>query len=253
MQYLDPATESMKSVQPWYSERLKCETKLVRWGHFGKPLLLFPTAGGDAEEVERFFLIKVLEPFIHAGRIKVYSIESINGRTWLTEDNVAHCVWIQKQFDEYVRHEVVPAIYNDCQSEGLEMLTAGASIGAFNSLLLACRYPEIFRAAICLSGTFDIEKWLQGQWYDDFHHYSPLHFVPSLDEGENLERLRQSFFVLATGKGKNEDPDETWKVAHALGSKGIPNRVDLWDEDWHHDWVTWREMMPKYVEEILAR
>ena len=33
------------------------ETQVVRWGNYGLPLLLFPTAGGDAEEVERFYLI----------------------------------------------------------------------------------------------------------------------------------------------------------------------------------------------------
>ncbi len=31
-------------------------SRLVRWGTYGQPVLLFPTAGGDAEEIERFLL-----------------------------------------------------------------------------------------------------------------------------------------------------------------------------------------------------
>jgi esterase/lipase superfamily enzyme len=58
--------------------------------------------------------------------------------------------------------------------------------------------------------------------------------------------------LLATGQGKNEAPGESWKVAHVLGEKSIPNRVDLWDPEWEHDWVTWREMLPKYVQESLV-
>lgn len=252
MQYLDPATERMKEVTRWFSPRLRQETQLVKWGHYGPPLLLFPTAGGDAEEVERFFLIKVLEPLLHAGRLKVYGIDSIAGRTWLTNDNVAHCVWTQMQFDEYLRREVVPAIRHDCRTPDIDIVTAGASIGAFNSLLAICRHPDVFSHAICMSGTYDLDKWLQGQWFDEYHHYSPLHFLPHLPEGDQLQRLRQRMVILATGQGKNEDPGESWKVAHALGSRGVPNRVDLWGEEWPHDWPTWRKMLPQYMEEILA-
>ncbi len=253
IQYIDPATTGMKEVAKWRSPRLEQDTQMIRWGYYGTPLLLFPTAGGDAEEVERFFLIKVLEPLLHAGRLKVYSVDSIAGRTWLTNDNVAHCVWIQKQFDSYLTEEVIPAIRNDCRSPNIEVMTAGASIGAFNALLAICRHPAIFSHAICMSGTYDLQKWLQGQWYDDYYYYSPLHFVPGLAEGEQLQRLRQRLVLLPTGQGKYEDPGESWKVAHVLGMKGIPNRVDLWDPQWEHDWVTWRKMLPQYCEELLPK
>lgn len=252
LEFLSPETQQVKRVTTWHSPRVQQDVTLVRYGFHGLPLLLFPTAGGDAEEPERFFLIKVLEPFIHEGRLKVYCVDSINGRTWLTDSRVAHAVWIQQQFDLCIRNEVVPAIRSDCRSEGIEIMTAGASIGAFNALLTICRHPDLFSRAICMSGTYDLQKWLQGEWYDEFHHQSPLHFVPELPEGPQLERLRTRNILIATGKGRNEDPGESWKVAHALGSRGIPNRLDLWDEEWPHDWTTWREMTPRYVQEMLV-
>ena len=33
----------------WYSPRLRQDVSVARFGHYGAPLLLFPTAGGDAE------------------------------------------------------------------------------------------------------------------------------------------------------------------------------------------------------------
>ena len=249
--YLDAATVSLKQVHKWHSRELRMDTQIVRWGNFGTPLLLFPTAGGDAEEVERFFLIKKLAPFIHEGRLKVYSVDSINGRTWITHDSIPHRVWVQQQYDHFIRNEVVPLIRNDCHSGNIEIMTAGASIGAFNALVTLCRHPDVFNHAICMSGTYDIQKWLEGQWFDEFYHQSPIHFVPSLPD-DRVALLRQRFVLLATGQGKNESPGESWKVAHALGQKNIPNRVELWAPDWEHDWVTWREMLPKYVQEALA-
>lgn len=242
----------MKEKVRWYSPRLGQEVDIVRWGYYGTPLLLYPTAGGDAEEIERFFLIKVLEPLIHAGRLKVYSVDSVNGRIWLTHDHVAHRVWMQKQYDSFIRNEVVPFIHTDCRSDSIDIMTSGASIGALNALISICRHPDVFSKALCVSGTYDVEKWLEGQWYEDFWYYSPLMFVPHLPEGPQLTQLRERFILLVTGSGKNEDPEDSWMVANALGSKNIPNRVDVWDQSWPHDWVTWREMYPKYVEEMLG-
>lgn len=251
MQYLDNATASMKDTHRWYSPILKSETQIVRWGNFGMPLLLYPTAGGDAEEVERFFLIKQLAPFIHEGRLKVYSIDSVNGRNWITADSIAHRVWIQQQFDKHVREEVVPLIRRDCQSGNIDIMTAGASLGAYNALVSICRHPDVFSHAICMSGTYDLQRFMEGEWYDEYFHQSPILFVPGLPE-EWINQLRKRFVLLTTGQGKNEAPGESWRVAHVLGSKEIPNRVDLWDHTWPHDWNTWREMLPKYVQEMLT-
>lgn len=251
MSYLDSETVSLKHVWHWWSDRLERHTQLVRYGDYGLPLLLFPTAGGDAEEPERQWLIRALEPFILERRIKVYTVDSTAGQTWLTSQDVAHCVWVQKQFDGYVREEVVPAIRRDCQSEDIELMVAGASIGAFNAVAMTCRHPDVFAHAICMSGTYDLEEWLKGQWINDFHYLSPVHFVPGLPESYQLQLLRHRMVVIATGEGRWESPDESWKLANALGQKGIPNRVDVWGTEWDHDWGTWIEMLPKYVQEAL--
>jgi esterase/lipase superfamily enzyme len=35
-----------------------------------------------------------------------------------------------------------------------------------------------------------------------------------------------------------------------LGSRGVPNRVDLWGPHVNHDWPTWRDMLPKYLDAL---
>ena len=224
--------------------------QLVRWGHFGTPVLLFPTAGGDAEEVERFHLIRVLEPLIEGGRIKVYSIDSVAGRAWISGEHSAEfCSRLQNLFDEFVYAEVTAAIRSDCKSEEIEVVAAGASIGAFNAVATVCRHPDAYKLAIAMSGTFDLSKYLEGGMNLDFYFSSPLHYLPRL-EGEQLDRLRTRFILLPTGEGDYEDIGETWRLAQMLGARGIPNRVDPWGPNWHHDWNTWREMLPKYLAEF---
>ena len=242
----------MKVVERWHSDRLGEELSVARWGTVGSPVLIFPTAGGDCEEIERFLLIAALEELITRGRIKVYSVDSVNGRTFMTSEDSRRIGWIMTAFDEAIQHEVVPAIRADCRAEDIEIVTAGASIGAFNALEVLCRHPETFRAALCVSGTFDLTRWLRGPITSDFFFSSPIHYLPTLADGPQLTHLRERFVIFAHGLGRAEDPGESWRTAEVLGSKGIPNRVDEWGPEWPHDWVTWREMFPQLLDELTS-
>ncbi len=240
-----------KDAVSWYSPHLEQEVRLVRWGHFGKPVLLFPTAGGDAEEVERFHLVGALSELISSGRIKVYSIDSVAGRAWLSgEHSPEYCSRLQNLFDSHVYKEVVPAIRKDCDSADIEVIATGASIGAFNAVASVCRHPDAFSMAIGMSGTFDLSKYLQGRMNDDFYFSSPIHYLPKLPEGPVLDLLRKRFILLPTGEGRWEDVGESWRMASVLGDKAIPNRVDPWGTDYDHNWVTWRAMLPRYLSEF---
>ncbi|MEY4673570.1 MAG: hypothetical protein RL148_1354 [Planctomycetota bacterium] len=237
----------------WRSPSLGREITVCRYGVMGTPLLLFPTAGGDAEEPERFHLIDAIGDLIAAQRLKVYTVDSVAGQAWLKEcKSLEEAARVQNRFDDCVMKEVVPHIRRDCQDDSVEILTTGASIGAFNALAVQCRHPETFRAAICMSGTYDMERFLEGRHTVEYHHSSPLHFVPHLPEAsDQLKRLRDRFVLLAHGEGDYEDPDQSWRVASALGGRNVPNRVDAWGKEWRHDWVTWRRMLPQYLAEFL--
>jgi esterase/lipase superfamily enzyme len=239
----------MNTVERWRSRHLEQDVTVAKWGEFGTPVLVFPTAGGDAQEVERFQMIDALGGLLAAGRIKVYSVDSVSGRSWLDQDDPRHSMWLQSQFDRFIVDEVVPAIRADCSSVDIEVISAGASIGAFWALEVLCRHPEVFRTAVCMSGSYDLTDRLHGHWNDDFYFSSPLDFLPGL-EGWDLDRLRQRFVVLACGSGRWENVDESWRMADVLGAKGIPNRVDQWGTEWDHDWPTWREMLPLYLDDL---
>ena len=43
----------MKVTSRWYSDRVKRDVGVVRWGTYGAPVLLFPTAGGVQQACEK--------------------------------------------------------------------------------------------------------------------------------------------------------------------------------------------------------
>lgn len=232
----------------WYSRRVNSAVTLARWGEIGQPVLVIPTAGGDAEEIERMGVVDALAPLLEAGSIKLYSCDSVAGRTWFyKEGSPQHRMWMQDQYHWFIREEVVPAIRMDCKSDDLGIWTAGASIGAFHAAALVCRFPDVFHKALAMSGTFNLMRFIEvGHPTDDFRRASPLYFVPHLS-GPHLDLLRQRFILMATGEGRWENIGESWGLANVLGQKQIPNYLDSWGPDTHHDWQTWRAMLPKYL------
>ena len=153
-------------METWSSERVGREVKVVRWGELGTPVVFFPTAAGDAEECERFLLVDALAPLLEEGIIKLYSVDSVPGMVWLKEDNqVPGATRAQAGFDAFVEHELVPLIRRDCNvadGEPLDIIASGASIGAYNALAAICRHPDLFSEAICMSGTYELSKFIDG-------------------------------------------------------------------------------------------
>jgi esterase/lipase superfamily enzyme len=240
----------VKHFERWYSERIQSHANLVRWGNYGKPVLVFPTAGGDAEEIERMGLVDAAGGFIDAGRVKLYSCDSVAGAVMLRGDgSVRYRAALLNRFHEFVRHEVIPAIRVDCHSDDIGVITTGASIGAFNAVAMVCRYPDAVHAAVGLSGTYDVSRFIGDGGGEDLYFATPSYFLPGLS-GEQLELLRTRFIILASGEGRWENIGESWRLADVLGSKGIPNRVDSWGWDADHDWPTWRRMLPTYLDQL---
>jgi len=239
-----------KQTSRWYSNRVESDVSVVRWGYWGKPMIVFPTAGGDAEEVERMWLIDAVGEYLDAGRVKVYSCDSVAGAAMLRgEGSARYRAAMLNGFQEFVRYEMIPAIRTDCASDDITVMATGASIGAFNAMALLCRYPDVVTHAVGLSGTYDLARFMSGDGGEDLFLATPMYFLPGLD-GPQLDVLRRRLAIFASGEGRWENIGESWSLAGVMGSKGIPNRVDSWGSDYDHDWMTWREMLPRYLAEL---
>ncbi len=241
--------------QTWseFAPELGREMQVARWGDYGIPVLLFPTAGGDYLECERFLMIRALSPLIAARRISVFACASVSADGWMNGEvhPTERAIW-QERFDRYLGSTLLPFIREQCGGYPT-VIGAGASLGAYNAVNAACRHPRSFAKVIAMSGTFDFDKW-QTKWqgYDPgrdqtYYFHQPLRFVPGL-QGRLLEDLRNVEFLIATGRGRWEEPEQSIRLDRTLTSKGISSRLELWGADCDHDWPTWRTMLPLFLD-----
>ena len=82
--YIDPTVN--KEVFGWHSPALDLDMPIVRYGHYGHALLLFPTAQSDLYDAERFYLIKAIEHHLLYGRVNVFAINTINDLSWMNRN-----------------------------------------------------------------------------------------------------------------------------------------------------------------------
>ena len=115
--------DDLKVRERWFSGRVQQDVTVVRWGTFGAPVLVFPSAGSDAEEIERNGLVDACGPLLAAGRVKLYSVDGLAGRAMIAKAGpVEHRMWLLNQFHEFVRWEVVPAIHADLGGQVLDVI-----------------------------------------------------------------------------------------------------------------------------------
>ncbi len=239
-------------INSWHSQSLGKEMEIVTYGHFGKSLLMLPTAAADYLEYERFHLIDVLKPYIEAGKIKVFSINSINSESWLNNEMMPHHKGIRHQsFNHYVYHEVVPFIKHST-SQDTPIITTGASLGALHAANLFFKRPDLIGGTIAMSGCYDLSSYTKGHWDDDVYFNSPEHYMQNMHDEHKMNQMRKAeTIIIATGSGNYETPEASRRFSNILNSKGIPHELDIWGADMPHDWDTWRKMLPYFVETRL--
>src|SRR5689334_15146840 len=191
----------------WYSPNLNMEMPLVSYGHDGPPLLMFPTAAADYLEYERFYLVDAIKDFIEAGKLRAYSINSVNRWSLLNEQMPPNLkAELLTRYDRYITEEVLPLIRNENEEKFARPITTGASLGAFLAVNEYFKHPDLFRGVVAMSGGYDIRSYLRGYHDDNVYFNNPLDYLSNLNDEHYLPILRQAdsiYFI--SGQGAYED------------------------------------------------
>jgi esterase/lipase superfamily enzyme len=220
------------------------QVHLWAYGHFGLPIVVFPSAAGFAHEWHKEGMVEALAPLILGGRIKLYCPESNVSEAWTKKDApLAARMARHAAYERFVMDTLVPFVRQDCRWESAPLAATGCSLGAMYAANFALKQPETFRRAVCFSGRYLATALTGGENSAEVYFNSPLAYVPGL-QGEALDRVRQStHLTLVCGQGAYEEGciEETIALGRLLPAKGIPSLTDIWGREARHGWGTWIE------------
>ncbi|MBW6474010.1 MAG: hypothetical protein K0B14_12855 [Anaerolineaceae bacterium] len=238
----------------WWSPSLNQNMELKVYGHNGVPLLVFPSQSGRFYDFEDHGMIHAIYHFIENGRIKVFTVDSIDSQSWANWDiPPAERALRHEAYDRYIIQEVVPFIRKHGEGYEQKFLATGASMGAYHTCNFFFRHPEIFSGMIALSGLYQLSMFI-GDYMDQTVYFNvPLAYLPNLNDETYLEQYRQSKIIVSVGQGAWEDDmlRDTRALEQILLNKCIPAWVDYWGQDVNHDWPWWQKQLPYFLENIL--
>ena len=131
----------------WHSPRLGRGMGINVYGHYGSPILVFPTSGGDENEYAGQGMIDALAHHIDGGRVKFFCINSVNNESWYDKQaHPRHRSYVQAMYDDYIAGEVAPFIHDHCHTPGIAITTTGASFGAYHAANTLLKHPDLFQA-----------------------------------------------------------------------------------------------------------
>ena len=225
--------------------------ELIAYGHYGRPLLAFPSEQGPAWQYEERGMIEEIAPLLDAGRLKVYAVQSYDSWTWhdrsvpLEERAQRH-----GHYEDWILNRVVPWIAEDTAGAG-DLIVTGCSFGAYHAANFCLKRADLFPLAICQSGVYDVSVVGWGHEGDSVYFNNPANYVANL-HGDHLDWLRsRASLLLVCGQGQWEDTtgalESTNRFAQLLGSKGIRTELDLWGYDVPHDWPSWRAQLAYHL------
>jgi esterase/lipase superfamily enzyme len=224
---------------------------LLAYGHYGRPVLAFPSQQGHCEDYERMGMVDAVAGLIDAGRMKLYCVDTIDGRTWHDESlALEERARRHGAYEAWILDQVVPFVHADCAGAP-EILLTGPSFGAYHAANFALKRADLFPVAICQSGIYDVSVLGWGERGDAVYFNNPADYVGQM-QGDHLEWLRGRLSLLIVcGQGQWEDTtgslESSKRFAGLLAEKGLRHELDLWGHDVPHDWPSWRAQIAHHL------
>lgn len=225
----------------YYSNTLSRDINVEIIGHWGHPILMFPSSGGKYNQNSDFGLNGSVKQFLEEGRIKLYNVETLDMDSFYA-DHLSSEIMIHNYelYMQFLKNEMIPYIQKECNVHRIAV--AGVSFGGFHAANTAFRFPDLISHLFTMSGVFSIRNFTPMS--DDMRIYynCPVEFVQNDDEPWKYNHMK---IVLSTSDWDSCQPKNA-KMAGVLESKGIPYWYD--EKKWiEHDWPLWKMVFPEYI------
>ena len=242
-----------------YSWNLNRDMEFKVYGHAGKPVLFVPCQAGRFYDFENFHMDDVFRPWIDAGKIMVFSCDTIDNETWADKGgNPRLRIEQHERWYHYIVDELVPRISELAGERNhayTPILAYGCSLGAMHAANFFFRRPDLFDSVLGLSGLYDSTDGFPGYMDDLVYQNSPCDYLANMPlDHHYIQMYNERKIIICVGQGAWEDELKagTARLKSVLDAKGIHAWVDFWGLDVNHDWPWWYKQTAYYLPFIMG-
>lgn len=224
----------------YYSHTLGENVATEVTGHYGYPILMFPTSNGSFTQNHDFKLNESINWLVEEGKVKLYNVQTPDNDSFY--NNRIHPADRIQNYERWIKFlitEYVPMIQKIHSTHRIAV--AGASFGGYHASNFAFRFPGLVSHLFCLSGAFSVRNFMDGYQDELVYFNCPNEFV----KNDEAWKYKHMHIVLSTS-----DQDiclgKTMEMSAILRAKGIGHWYD--ERKWiAHDWPLWRMVFPMFA------
>lgn len=215
--------------------------EMLIFGKEGAPVIIFPGGEGRFYEWENEGGIDVLQEQIEKGYNQFFCVDNVADESFLNKDVDPYVRLIREnQYEMYILDEVLPFISE--QNTNPYLILAGSEIGAYHSLKLALKQPDLVHKVIAMSGYYDINVHLDGFKDDNSYYNNPIEFIPNLNDEKILKAISAvDIRLISYLNDANREP--TRKMSDTLWMKFINHNHFVWEEESQNPWKLYPGML----------
>lgn len=224
----------------YYSNILSRNIGLEVTGHWGYPVLMFPSSMGTYTQNTDFGLVGSVMQFVEEGRVKLYNVETLDLLSFYDDQMGSEAkIHNYELYMQFLKEELIPYIQRECNTHRIGV--AGVSFGGYHAANTAFRFPDLVSHLISMSGVFNIRN--MAPLSDDLRIY--LNCPDEFMQNEEPWKYHHMHIVLGTSDWDSCRP-KNLHMAGILDSKGIAYWYD--EKKWiAHDWPLWKMVFPEYL------
>ena len=241
-----------------YSPALDREMALKVWGHGGRPVLFIPCQNGHCYDFENFGMLDVWRPWIEAGQVTVFAVDTIDQETWSDKGgDPGHRSWMHERWMSFLCDEIAPYIQdmtrrNNGWGGNPGIIAFGCSLGATHAVNLFFRRPDLFDGLLALSGIYTASYGWDDYSAERVYLNSPVDYLAGMPKDHPyISQYNDHRGIIVVGQGPWEVPDTTFRLRDICQEKGIGVWFDIWGYDVRHDWDWWFEQVRYHVPHLL--
>lgn len=237
-----------------HSSCLNKDMRIIQYGTSGVPFVGFPSQCGGAGNYEEFGIIRTLSPYLDAGRMQLFCVDSVDHESWYCEQGIN--TWRSARQEDYYRHiteEVLPIVQENSPS-GKKPVVMGIDMGATHAAIVFFRRPELFSGMLALSGIYDSAHYYHGWMDSTLYDNSVECFLSNMPEDHPwIRKYNNCFMIFCCGRGSWEDKcrETLQNLEKILHRKRINALIDYWGSDVSHDWVWWKQQLEYFIPPLL--
>ena len=227
----------------FYSHILSRDINIQISGHWGYPILMFPTSMGGYLQNKEFGLLDTVDALVDAGKIKLYNVETTDFQSFYAKDLPAQAkIYNYNLYTQFLKEELVPAIQIECGVHRIAV--AGCSFGGYHCTNFAFKNPDLVAHLFSMSGAFSIKSFMKNHYDDNVYFNEPMDFMNHVESW----KFNHMNIVLGTSDG-DICREDNLNMSRLLANKGINYWYD--EKRWaSHDWPLWKIMFSDYVRKI---